>query len=119
MTSQTAQDITDRETRRSQLAARLATLQDAADTLAQQITTVKAEILDTTDGPDTYTAGPLTVVVTQAMRLDPAEVAAKYPPDRYPELYDLVPSTKKIRAHLAPVDLEPLQKPSKPSVSLR
>lgn len=104
---------------RAALAAALADVQDRIAKLKDVETDLKAKILDTTEGPDSYTAGPLTVVVTQAMRIDPAEVKAKYPPDKHPELYDLVPSTTKVRQHIAPADLEPLSKPAKPSVSLR
>lgn len=106
-------------TNRTELAGRLASLQDAANAIAEQITTVKAELLETTEGPGTYDAGPLTVVVTQAARIDAAEVAAKYPPDSHPELYELVPSVAKVRKHIAPVDLEPLFKLAKPSVSVK
>ncbi|WP_426566412.1 hypothetical protein ACPPVT_07650 [Angustibacter sp. McL0619] len=109
----------DRDARRASLAAALGDIQERIAALKDAETTIKAQILDTTDGPGTFDAGALTVVVTQAARIDPAEVAAKYPPDSHPELYELVPSVAKVRKHIAPVDLEPLFKLAKPSVSIR
>ena len=101
------------------LAARLAQLQEARDLLDGQIDQVKAQIRDAVPGPDKYAAGPLTVVVSHAARLDLAAVAAKYPADQHPELYETTPSTKKVRAHLAPTDLEPLTTYGSPSVRLQ
>lgn len=100
------------------LAADLATVQDAIATLKERETALKAAILERTDGPDRYAAGALTVVVTQARNLDKTALAAKYPAEHFPELYDMTVSVAKVRKAFAPNDLEPFEVPSSPSVRL-
>lgn len=104
---------------RTELANLLASLQEAAAKISEKIEAVKKEILATTDGPDSYAAGALTVIVSQATRLDLDAVAAKYPVDVRPELYELKPSTKLVRQHIAPADLVAFTKVSKPSVTIK
>lgn len=118
MTSPKQAFDTDLEARRASLAARLASLQDAASRIADQITVVKADLLATTDGPDSYSAGQLTVVVTVAHRLDTKAIESKYPADTHPELYRPALDTAAVRKHIAPVDLEVLTIASAPSVKL-
>lgn len=100
------------------LAARLADFQDRKNQIDNEEMAVKAAILTLTNGPNRYAAGPLTIIITQARNIDKAALAAKYPVDVHPELYDTVVSVKKVRAVFAPVDLEPFEMLSSPSVKL-
>lgn len=100
------------------LAARLADVQDRKSVIENEEKAIKSAILALTDGPDRYAAGPLTVLVSQARTLDKAAVAAKYPAADHPELYETTVSVKKVREHVAPVDLEPFETVSAPSVRL-
>lgn len=101
------------------LAARLAAIQAQKADLEQTEKALKQAILALTPGPDTYQAGDISVVVSQARVIDKKAVETKYPADKHPELYSLVPDTTKIRQHIAPVDLEALQTTSAPSVKLQ
>jgi hypothetical protein len=102
------------------LAQRLATLQDAKAKLTEQEDAVKAQIRDLVPGPDTYAAGELQVQVQTNGRLDTKAIAEKYPHDTHPELYaEPAIDTKKVRAHFAPVDLEPLTTYGQPKVVLK
>lgn len=100
------------------LAAQLAAIQEAREVLTAREADVKAAILELCPGPDRYVAGDHLLYVSVASRIDFAAVAAKYPASSYPELYSLVPDTKKVRHHLAPSDVEYVSKPGTPSVRL-
>lgn len=117
--SSTATTTTTVEDIRARLAAELANVQNAIATLTDREKALKAQLLETCDGPDSYSAGALTVVVKQAMRIDTRAVADKYPPDARPELYKQTVDLDAVKRHIAPVDLEALQVPSAPSVTLR
>ncbi len=54
------------------LAVQLARIQEAKNHLDEQEKQVKARIRDLTDGPDSYAAGPLTIVVSPNRRFSPA-----------------------------------------------
>lgn len=101
------------------LAQRLAQFDEQIENLTQQRDQVKAAILALVPGPDTYQAGALAVQVVQSHTLDKKAIAAKYPAADHPELYEQTVSTTAVKKHLAPVDLEAFQVPSKPSVRLK
>jgi hypothetical protein len=102
------------------LAARLAALQEAKEKLTEQEEQIKARIRELVPAPDTYAAGELQVSVQTNGRLDTKAIAEKYPYDAHPELYGAPAiDTKKVRAHFAPVELEPLTTYGTPKVMLR
>lgn len=101
-----------------QLAAERAALLAQRDDITAALEANKAAILAATDGPDKYAAGPLTIEVTQASRLDLAAIAKAYPVNDHPQLYKLTPDTKAVRHHIAEADLDAFTVHSAPSVRL-
>jgi hypothetical protein len=110
--------INDLEERLAPLASQLASIQEARNMLSNHETEVKAQILALVPGPDRYQAGAHEVLVSAAHRLDLRAIASKYPLAEHPELYTPSVDVKKVRAHFAPIDMEPLLLPSAPSVKL-
>lgn len=90
------------------LAADLANAQAEEKKAKQRADEIKAEIraLLETHGPGDYAAGLETIRVTVAHTLDAKAVAADYPADTHPYLWELSPSTKLVRAHLDEQQIE-------------
>lgn len=74
-------------------------------------------------GSESARVGDLEVVVKAGSRsLDGTAIEAKFPVDKYPELYSTETKLdiKKVRENLAPAKLVPfVKKPGKPSVTLK
>lgn len=102
------------------LATRLAGIQAEREQLTEIEAAIKASVKALTEGPGSYQAGDLTVVISQAGRLDLKAIEDKYPLEERPELYDAPHiSTAKAREHFSPVDLEAFTKYAAPSVSVK
>lgn len=78
---------------------------DKAATRAEEI---KAEMraLLADAGPGDYAAGMHTVKAGVTRTINSSRVAADYPANIHPYLYELKPDTKKVRAHLDEQQLE-------------
>lgn len=74
------------------IAARLATVLAQKTELEQHEAALKHQIRNLVDGPDTYAAGDLTIVVSTNRRFDPAKALDLIPP----ELAPLVTHTETI-----------------------
>jgi len=66
------------------LAADLANIQDNIATLQLQEATLKRKIRESVPGPDTYTAGNLTVIVSTNRRFNPEQAKQVIPSDLLP-----------------------------------
>lgn len=111
-----------------------ATLEDYLDPIANELSTVQADIKKAQQrekelkdelrayfedlGPGDYAAGPETIRVTVAHTLDAKAVERDYPAATHPYLYDLKPSTKLVRAHLDEQQIERYLVPSTPRIGL-
>lgn len=102
------------------LAARLAALDDQAETIRQARQAIVVELLRMHPDNGRHPAGPIAVQVARSQRIDAKAIEHKYPPEQRPELYDTDPkvSVAKVRANIAPVDLEPFLTESAPTVKV-
>lgn len=99
---------TELHTQLEPLAEDLANALAERDKATRRADEIKAEIraLLETHGPGDYTAGLHTIKASAARTINTDRVAAAYPPNVHPYLYDLKPSTAKVRAHLGETQLE-------------
>lgn len=90
----------------TQLVERYNALTQARENIDQQLDWIKSELRKL--GPGSHPAGAFTVTVSPNRRLDEAKVTELYPVVRYAHLYVAKPDPKKIRAALAPNDVDAL-----------
>lgn len=88
------------------IADRLAEITATKAALETEEKTLKAQIRNLAPGPDTYAAGTHVVTVSANRRLALDKLADDYPATEHPYLYALTPDAKKVRAHLAPDDVD-------------
>lgn len=110
------------EARLEPIADELATVQADIKKAQQREKELKAELRTIVEehnlGAGDYQAGIESVRVTIARTIDAAAVERDYPATVHPYLYDLKPSTAKVRAHLDEQQLDRYLVDSAPRIGL-
>lgn len=83
------------DTRLAPIAARMATLQDEIDQRTSELDTLKAQVRDIVTGPDTYSAGNLSLIVSTNTRFDPKKALALMPDALRPIVVEQVETVNK------------------------
>lgn len=95
----------------NELITQLLQAQENLDTYKQLVDDLKAQIRAYYGEAGSHTVNGHTVSLSEQRRLDMNAIAQAYPADTHPELYVLMPDTKKVRTAIAPADLEQFNKP--------